>query len=221
MHVTHIIVCIGILPVVVGIATGVIAKLLVCPASQGFTAFNTGSFFHNVCCKNLSKIANNSDYPFTNDYKWLQLFNNRLLFFGCPYFATVNSISETTARNFQHLNFIIMQNLRNRVQLIGRLGQNPEVKTLTSGKKLTTFSVATTDTYRNSNGEKVEETQWHNIVAWGKVGEIAGEYLTKGQEVALEGKLTHRSYETNSGEKRYVTEINLNELVMMSGAKKA
>jgi len=114
-----------------------------------------------------------------------------------------------------------MQNLRNRVQLIGRLGQNPEVKTLTSGKKLTTFSVATTDTYRNSNGEKVEETQWHNIVAWGKVGEIAGEYLTKGQEVALEGKLTHRSYETNSGEKRYVTEINLNELVMMSGAKKA
>ena len=78
-----------------------------------------------------------------------------------------------------------MQNLRNRVQLIGRLGQDPEVRTLTSGKKLTTFSVATTDSYRNSSGDKVEETQWHNIVAWGKVGEIAGEYLTKGQEVAL------------------------------------
>lgn len=112
-----------------------------------------------------------------------------------------------------------MQNLRNRVQLIGRLGQDPEVRTLTSGKKLTTFSVATTDSYRNSNGDKVEDTQWHNIVAWGKVGEIAGEYLAKGQEVALEGKLTHRSYETESGEKRYVTEINLNELLMM-GTKK-
>ncbi|NVJ45714.1 MAG: single-stranded DNA-binding protein [Cytophagia bacterium] len=113
-----------------------------------------------------------------------------------------------------------MQNLRNRVQLIGRLGQDPEVRTLTSGKKLTTFSVATSDSYRNSNGDKVEETQWHNIVAWGKVGEIASEYLTKGQEVALEGKLTHKSYETQNGEKRYVTEINLNELLMI-GAKKA
>ncbi|MBO3698323.1 single-stranded DNA-binding protein [Roseivirga sp. E12] len=112
-----------------------------------------------------------------------------------------------------------MQNLRNRVQLIGRLGQNPETKTLTSGKSLTTFSIATTDSYRNSDGDKVEETQWHNIVAWGKVGEIAAEYLTKGQEVALEGKLTHRSYESKEGDKRYVTEINLNELLML-GSKK-
>lgn len=112
-----------------------------------------------------------------------------------------------------------MQNLRNRVQLIGRLGQDPEVKTLTSGKKLTTFSIATTDSYRNANGDKIEETQWHNIVAWGKVGEIAGEYLSKGQEVVIEGKLTHRSYETNEGEKRYITEVNLNEMVMI-GSKK-
>ncbi len=112
-----------------------------------------------------------------------------------------------------------MQNLRNRVQLIGRLGQDPEVKTLTSGKKLTTFSIATSDSYRNSDGDKIEDTQWHNVVAWGKVGEIAGEYLTKGQEVALEGKLIHRTYETNEGEKRYITEVNLNELLMI-GSKK-
>lgn len=112
-----------------------------------------------------------------------------------------------------------MQNLRNRVQLIGRLGQNPETRTLTSGKSLTTFSIATTDSYKNASGDKVEETQWHNIVAWGKVGEVAAEYLTKGQEVALDGKLTHRSYETKEGEKRYVTEINLNELLML-GSKK-
>lgn len=112
-----------------------------------------------------------------------------------------------------------MQNLRNRVQLIGRLGQDPETRTLTSGKSLTTFSIATSESYRNANGDKVEETQWHNIVAWGKVGEIAAEYLTKGQEVALDGKLIHRSYETKEGEKRYVTEINLNDLLML-GSKK-
>jgi single-strand DNA-binding protein len=112
-----------------------------------------------------------------------------------------------------------MQNLRNRVHLIGRLGQDPEVKTLTSGKKLTTFSVATSDIYRNSKGDKVEDTQWHNVVAWGKVGEIAGEYLSKGQEVALEGKLIHRSYETTNGDKRYITEVNMNELLMIGGKK--
>lgn len=112
-----------------------------------------------------------------------------------------------------------MKNLRNSVQLIGRLGQDPEVRTLTTGRKLTTFSLATSDYYRNTKGEKVEDTQWHNVVAWGKVGEIAAEYLAKGEEVALEGKLTHRSYENNAGEKRYVTEINLNELLMIGGRK--
>ena len=108
-----------------------------------------------------------------------------------------------------------MKNLRNSVQLIGRLGKDPEVKQLASGKTLTTFSMATSDTYKNAQGEKVEDTQWHNIVAWGKTAEIAGEYLKKGQEVAIEGKLIHRSYETNAGDKRYVSEINCNELLMI------
>lgn len=112
-----------------------------------------------------------------------------------------------------------MKNLRNSVQLIGRLGQDPEVRTMTSGKKLTTFSLATSDSYRNANGDKIEDTQWHNIVAWGRVGEIAAQYLNKGEEVALEGKLIHRSYETNNGEKRYVTEVNLNELLMIGNKK--
>jgi single-strand DNA-binding protein len=112
-----------------------------------------------------------------------------------------------------------MKNLRNSVQLIGRLGQDPEVKKLTSGKTLTTFSLATSDSYKNAQGEKVEDTQWHNVVAWGKTAEIAGDYLKKGQEVAIEGKLVHRSYETSAGEKRYVTEINLNELLMVGGKK--
>ena len=108
-----------------------------------------------------------------------------------------------------------MKNLRNSVQLIGRLGKDPEVKQLTSGKTLATFSIATSDSYRNAQGDKVEDTQWHNVVAWGRTAEIASEYLKKGQEIALEGKLVHRAYETKTGEKRYITEINLNELLMI------
>ncbi len=108
-----------------------------------------------------------------------------------------------------------MNKLRNSVQLIGRLGIDPEVKNLDSGKTLTKFSLATSDSYKNSAGEKVEDTQWHNIVAWGKVAEIAGKYLKKGNEVALEGKLIHRSYETTEGEKRYITEINMQGMVML------
>jgi single-strand DNA-binding protein len=108
-----------------------------------------------------------------------------------------------------------MKSLRNSVQLIGRLGKDPEVKSFEKSKKAS-FSIATTDTYKNQKGEKVEDTQWHNIVIWGKLAGIAEKYLKKGQEVAIEGKLVHRVYETN-GEKRYVTEINVNDLVMLGG----
>jgi single-strand DNA-binding protein len=111
---------------------------------------------------------------------------------------------------------MFMKSLRNSVQLIGRLGKDPEVKTFEKSKKAS-FSIATTDTYKNQKGEKVEDTQWHNIVIWGKLAGIAEKYLKKGQEVAIEGKLVHRVYEAN-GEKRYVTEINVNDLVML-GAK--
>ncbi len=108
-----------------------------------------------------------------------------------------------------------MKNLRNSVQLIGRLGKDPEVKNLASGKMVATFSVATSENYRNAEGEKVEDTQWHNIVAWGKVAEIASSYLKKGNEVAIEGKLVHRVYTSAKGEKKFITEINLNEILML------
>ncbi|TRX58715.1 single-stranded DNA-binding protein [Fulvivirga sp. M361] len=112
-----------------------------------------------------------------------------------------------------------MKSLRNTVQLIGRLGKDPEVKTLTSGRNLATFTIATTDMYYNADGEKVEDTQWHNITAWGKRADIASKYLVKGQEIALEGRLIHRSYENGNGEKRYVTEVSMNELLMIGGKK--
>lgn len=108
-----------------------------------------------------------------------------------------------------------MKSLRNSVQLIGRLGKDPEVKTFTNSKKAS-FSIATTDSYKNQKGEKVEDTQWHNIIIWGKLANVAEKYLKKGQEVAVEGKLIHRVYETN-GEKKYITEINVNDLVMLGG----
>jgi single-strand DNA-binding protein len=113
----------------------------------------------------------------------------------------------------------IMNSLKNKVQLIGNLGANPEVLNLDSGKKLAKFSIATNESYKNANGEKVQDTQWHNIVAWGKTAEIIEKYLTKGNEVAIEGKLVNRSYDDKEGNKRYITEVVVNELLMLNGKK--
>ncbi len=114
-----------------------------------------------------------------------------------------------------------MYALKNKVQLIGNLGNNPEVKTLDGGKKIAKFSVATNETYRNAKGEKVVETQWHNLIAWGKVAEIAEKFLQKGSEVALEGKLISRSYIDKDGNKKYVTEVQVNELLLLGKEAKA
>ncbi len=108
-----------------------------------------------------------------------------------------------------------MNTLRNKVQLIGNLGANPEVVNLESGKKLAKFSIATNESYKNAQGEKVDDTQWHNVIAWGKTAEIVENYLTKGNEVAIEGKLVNRNYEDKEGNKRYVTEIVASELLML------
>ncbi|MGB0886492.1 MAG: single-stranded DNA-binding protein [Vicingaceae bacterium] len=113
-----------------------------------------------------------------------------------------------------------MNNLKNRVQLIGNLGMSPEIKNLESGKKLAKFSIATNESYRNAKGDKIEDTQWHNVVAWGKTAEIIEKYLQKGSEVALEGKLTSRSYDDKDGNKRYVTEIIASEILMLGNKNK-
>jgi single-strand DNA-binding protein len=89
------------------------------------------------------------------------------------------------------------------------------VKVFDSGKKKARLSLATSDSYKNASGEKVEDTQWHTLVAWGKTADIAEKYLHKGSELAVEGKLTYRSYEDKSGETKYITEINVNEFVML------
>jgi len=108
-----------------------------------------------------------------------------------------------------------MNTLRNKVQLIGNLGNDPEIITLDNGKKLAKFSIATNDSYKNAQGEKIVDTQWHNVVAWNKTAEIIEKYVEKGKEIAVEGRLTNRSYETKEGEKRYITEIVCNELLLL------
>ena len=111
-----------------------------------------------------------------------------------------------------------MNTLRNKVQLIGNLGNDPEIINLESGKMLAKFSIATNESYKNAKGEKITDTQWHNIVAWGKTAEIVEKYITKGKEIAIEGKLTNRSWEDKDGNKRYTTEVVCSE-VMMFGNK--
>jgi len=108
-----------------------------------------------------------------------------------------------------------MSSLRNKVQLIGNLGMNPEIKTLDSGKKMAKFSIATNETYKNVKGEKVTDTQWHNIIAWNKTADLVEMFLEKGKEVAIEGKLTSRSWEDEKGIKKYITEVICNEILFL------
>lgn len=109
--------------------------------------------------------------------------------------------------------------MRNRVQLIGNLGQDPEIKTLESGKKVVRFTLATNESFKNSEGQKVEETTWHNVVAWNGLAETASRFLKKGREVAVEGKLVYRSYEDKKGVTKNITEIVLNDLLLLRSGK--
>ena len=108
-----------------------------------------------------------------------------------------------------------MNTLRNRVQLIGNLGTAPEVKTLAGGKKVAKLVIATNETYKNQKGEKVTETTWHNLTAWGANAEIAEKFLQKGSEIAIDGKLRNNNYTDKDGVKRYVTDIEVNEFIML------
>jgi len=113
-----------------------------------------------------------------------------------------------------------MNSLRNRVQLIGHLGADPEVKTLEGNKKVARLSIATNDEYTDKSGQKVKQTQWHNLVVWGKLAETCEKYLTKGKEIAIEGKLTYRTWDDKDGKTHNITEIIVNELLMMGGKGK-
>ena len=126
---------------------------------------------------------------------------------------------DTISKSKFNLKSIIMSTLRNNVQLIGNVGQEPTISQLESGKKVARISLATNENYKNANGEKQSNTEWHNLVAWGKTAEIVEKYVTKGKEIAITGKLTSRSYETKESEKRFVTEIIVNEILLLGNNK--
>ena len=108
-----------------------------------------------------------------------------------------------------------MNALKNKVQLIGNLGMDPEIKILEGDKKLAKMSIATNNSYKNAQGELVKETQWHNLIAWGKTAEIFEKHIKKGREIAIEGKLINRNFIDKEGLKRYVTEIQVNEVLIL------
>ena len=105
--------------------------------------------------------------------------------------------------------------MKNRVQLIGHVGQEPEIKNLDGGKKVANITMATNEVYYRENGDKVEKTEWHKVKAWGKVAEIIEKYVTKGKEICIEGKLAYSDYLDKNGEKRYVTEVVANDILLL------
>lgn len=109
-----------------------------------------------------------------------------------------------------------MNALKNKVNLIGRLGVQPEIVNLESGRKLARFTLATNENYKNKNGEWQSITQWHTINAWGKLAELVQKLLTKGQEIVVEGKLVNLSYENKNGEKRFSTVVEASEFLVLT-----
>jgi single-strand DNA-binding protein len=112
-----------------------------------------------------------------------------------------------------------MNALRNSVRLIGHIGEDPKVKKFEGGKTVANLSIATNEIYRDAKGEKQSETTWHRLVAWGKQAEIIESYVKKGSEIAIEGKLTNRSWDDKNGEKQYMTEILVNEVLLLDKMK--
>ncbi|MBL0342029.1 MAG: single-stranded DNA-binding protein [Bacteroidetes bacterium] len=114
-----------------------------------------------------------------------------------------------------------MNGLKNKVTLIGNLGMDPEIKDTDGGHKRAKVSLATNESFKNSKGEKVTETIWHNLIAWGKTAEFMGKYLQKGNEVVIEGKLINRNYTDTSGVKKYITEVQVNDFLVVGARKSA
>lgn len=110
--------------------------------------------------------------------------------------------------------------IKNKVQLIGNVGQDPKITTFEDGKKVASFSLATNETYKDSNGEKKTRTDWHNLVAWGNITSVIEKYVAKGKEIAVEGKLRTRSYTTEDGAKKTVIEVQVYELLLLGNKSK-
>ena len=109
-----------------------------------------------------------------------------------------------------------MNGLRNSVRLVGNLGMDPEVKSFENNRKLAKVSIATNESYKNDKGERITDTQWHNLILWGVQAKQAEDLLKKGDEIVVEGKLSSRSYVDKDGNKKYITEVVVNDFVKVS-----
>ncbi len=127
----------------------------------------------------------------------------------CIVFPTYGKIVEPNTR-------FMYNAIRNSVRLLGRLGQDPEVKQTGKGNKVAKCSLATSESYKTSDGEKISDTTWHNLVIWGKQAEIAERLMSKGAEVVVEGRISNRSFLDKDGNKRFITEIIVNDFVLLS-----
>ncbi len=134
-------------------------------------------------------------------------------------YRSTKQFFKTKLNIFLFKNFKIMNGLKNKVTLIGNLGMDPEIKEIEGGRKLAKVSLATNESYKNNSGEKVTETMWHNLVAWGKTAEYMEKYLHKGTEVVVEGKLINNNYTDKNGIKRYNTEVEVNEMMIVGSRK--
>lgn len=114
-----------------------------------------------------------------------------------------------------------MNMIRNNVQLVGNLGQNPEVKTLPGGKKVANFSIACTDSHTDKEGRKIDTTQWFNIIAWEGLATVAEKYMVKGKQVAISGRLVNRNWTDKEGVTRYATEIVCSDILLLGGKDKS
>jgi single-strand DNA-binding protein len=114
-----------------------------------------------------------------------------------------------------------MYAIKNKVTLIGNLGNNPEIKTFDDNKKLARLSLAINETYKNKSGEKITETSWHNVIAWGRLAEVSEKYLKKGSEICVEGKLINKSFTDKDGNIRYSTEIQVSDIIVMGNRNAA
>ena len=130
-------------------------------------------------------------------------------------FLNYSNFLNLCSKKSSNTNIKYLYAMKNSVQLIGHVGQEPEIKNLEGGKKLANISIATNEVYYRENGDKVEQTQWHRVTAWGKTADIIERFVTKGKEIGIEGKLTHRSYDDKDGNKRYVTEVIANEILLI------
>lgn len=154
------------------------------------------------------------------------MFKDRLTLFGSHIFVPLMKQSPQIDKHFLNrsyrgTNFKVMSTVKNKVQLIGNIGKDPEIRTLESGRKMAKFSIATDDSYRTAGGEWNTETQWHNIVAWGKMADKAADILTRGCEVSLEGKLMNNSYTDKNGVKKYFTQVQASNFELVVKEEKA